>query len=140
MAATHPMTLEELQNNYEYKVARRLAMKEYKWIIDIAPPPDDEELNKYNIIFLICTIDTQKFMEEYECDMMGYVKHYLSKGEQYSSPYLGLIFNISAEEGNEIHDDVVRDMQLVGETTAFPRELKIPNYRKLNISSYIVKP
>ena len=58
-----PMTPEQLENNYEFKVVRRALMREYPWIKDVTFKPS--ELEKYNLIFLDLIVDPIKMGEAY---------------------------------------------------------------------------
>ena len=51
MASDFPLTYEELLDNYEFKVGRRILIREYPWIKDVILK-DPEDVNKYNLIFV----------------------------------------------------------------------------------------
>ena len=46
MPTDNPMTYQEVIDNYEFKVAKKMLMREYPWIKDVFMNP--EEINKYN--------------------------------------------------------------------------------------------
>ena len=53
--ADHPMTYQQLMDNYEFKIAKKMLKREYPWIKDVVIRED--EINKWNLIFLDVTID-----------------------------------------------------------------------------------
>ena len=49
------MTYEQLIDNYEYKIAKKMLLREHSWIKDVNIKVD--EINKWNLIFLDVIID-----------------------------------------------------------------------------------
>ena len=56
-------TVEELYDNYEFKVVRRAIMKEFPWIKNVTVTRDN--LDKYNTIFLDFEVDLHRLLESY---------------------------------------------------------------------------
>ena len=50
----NPMTYDELLNNYEFKIAKKMLMREYPWIKDVKIKED--EINKWNLILSLIHI------------------------------------------------------------------------------------
>lgn len=138
MAARHEMTLEELQNNYEFKVATRMIKKEFPWVKEIILPDSNETLNEYNIIFLGLLIDVNKVHEEYEWVPNSWVNWNVSRYGSYSAPYMSTIFDISYREGEEPIEDMIQMAKSVHKSVAIPSELKLPEGRTLSFSNFVV--
>jgi hypothetical protein len=55
----HPsiqVTQKEVEDSYEFKLMKKILKREFPWIVDVLVP-DDEEVNKYGLIFLPIVID-----------------------------------------------------------------------------------
>lgn len=140
MAAKVNITREELENNYEYKVVKRMIMKEFPWVIDVIPPTD-EKINNYNLIFLDLVIDPFKLQEETEWPLLYYVIKSTIWGRDnysYTSPYLSAIYDITYEEGNDIHNEIESLMSQVSKSQAVPQDLKIKGERSFAVGSYLI--
>ena len=132
MAARDTLSPDEVRNNYQYKVTRRIVMDKFPWITDITL--QDNELNDYNLIFVNIFVDIKKFMETYDVKPMSYLRGY--KGRIYNSSSLSTTFDMTYEDGRDIADDVEKVMEDVGKTTALPQELKLPTSRRLTPGIY----
>lgn len=132
MAAKVELSPDEVRNNYQYKVTRRIVMDKFPWITDFAL--QDNELNDYNLIFVNIFVDLNKFMEMYDVKPMSYLRGY--RGRVYNSSSLSTAFDMSYEDGRDIADDVEKVMEDVGKTSALPQELKLPTSRRLTPGIY----
>ena len=134
-----PMTPEELQNNYEYKVVRRALMREYPWIKDVTFNP--EELDQYNLIFLNLIVDPAKMGEAYGWNMNTWVKRAYEEGQRYSGNYPSLLFNVTYEVGrDEINDPITRMFEEIHSSPALPEDMRLPSGRKFQVGSFVVNP
>jgi len=136
---TTPMSGDELRNNYEYKVVRRALMKQYPWIKDVTF--DEEDLNKYNLIFLNLIVYPAEMGESYGFEMNPWIKSRVQRGEKYYGTYPSLIFNITFEQGkDEVTipiDDMIREIH---NSPALPEDLRLPRGRQFQVGSYIINP
>ena len=132
MAAKVELSPDEVRNNYQYKVTRRIVMDKFPWITDFAL--QDNELNDYNLIFVNIFVDLNKFMETFDVKPMSYLRGY--RGRVYNSSSLSTAFDMSYEDGKDIADDVEKVMEDVGKTSALPQELKLPTSRRLTPGIY----
>jgi hypothetical protein len=131
------LTPEQLENNYEYKVVKRMIKKEYPWVIDIIPPSEDK-LNEYNLIFIDLVIDPYKLQQEKDWELIYYVPTYLRAMGRYYSPYLSTIFDVSYSEGQEIPNEIEEMGRSIKQSPALPYDLKLPKGRKIVIGGFIV--
>ena len=133
------MTQEDLENNYEYKVARRALMREFPWIKDVTFDPN--ELDTYNLIFLNLSVDPVKMGEQYDWEMTRWVKDAWEKGQRYSGNYPSLLFKVSYEVGRDtVSTPINRMFEEIHSSPALPEEMRLPRGRTFAVGSFIVNP
>jgi hypothetical protein len=134
-----PMTPQQVENNYEYKVVKRALMREYSWIKDVTFNP--QELDEYNLIFLNLTVDPKKIEELYGWEMASWVNKAYNNGERYGTPYISLLFKISYDEGQQTVSDPLNKMfEDIHKSPALPEDMRLPKGRRFNVGSYIINP
>lgn len=131
------LTLEEVENSYEWKLVKRILIREYPWIVDAEI--DAPNLDKYNIIFINIYIDPIKFYEQYDKKLASYVKFWLSREKpSYSASYLSVLFDMDYEDYREIENELTSTIRGVKKSVAIPQELKLPESRPFSISEFII--
>lgn len=132
---TQHLTSEEVTNNYEFKVVRRLIMDKYKWITDVRA--DEKDINNYNLIFVQLYVDIDKFIKETESIPARWMRSF--KGQDYTTSFISTPFeNLKYEEGRAIQDEMDDIMNKVKKTPAIPDELKLPEGRRLTPGQFII--
>jgi hypothetical protein len=132
---TQHITPEEVKNNYEFKVVRRILMDKYKWITDISV--DEKDLNNYNLIFLQIHVDLDKFVKDTGAEPARWLRSF--RGTDYTSSFISTPFqNLEYEEGRVIQDDMDDMMDKVRKTPAIPDELKLPRGRRFTPGQIII--
>jgi len=130
---------DELRNNYEFKVVRRALMKEYPWIIDVTF--DEEDLQRYNLIFLDLIVDPAKMGEAYGYELNSWVQSRVNRGENYHGTLPSLIFNVPYERGkDEVTvpiDSMIKDIH---DSPALPEDMRLPRGRQFQIGAYVINP
>ena len=141
------MTLDELQNNYEYKLTTRVIKKDFPFILDLLPPPSDEELNRYpSIIFLKAIINPYILSSLYGFSVWSLVTKRLQRGETFPATYLSMFLkggdnaSNSYEEVKPVVDDIETTIYNIHSSRAIPSDLKLPNNITLDIGSWIAYP
>jgi hypothetical protein len=126
MASFHPpMTIDELYDNYQYKVIKKALMREYPWIKDVWVKQD--ELDKYNLIFLNIEIDPYMLGEERGWTMTPWIKAAYENGKNYNGMYLSLFYDkVDQDESRGLQNDLSVLANSVGTSPAFPKDLLIP--------------
>jgi hypothetical protein len=133
-----PVTREEVLNNYEYKVTKRIVMDKFPWITDITIYDEEEDINKYGLIFLLIHYDLKKFIETYDQPPAFYLTTYVDKN--YTASHISTGFrDMEYEEGRDIEKDIDKLMNDVRNTPAIPDELKLPKGRRLTPGGYTTK-
>jgi len=140
MPSDYPLTYEELLDNYEFKVGKRILTREYPWIKDVVVK-NPEDVNRYNLIFVDVIINPFELSEEKGWRLASYVVRSIDNGTDFWSPYLSTYYT------GEVRDeamDLVRGMEKTLEdlhkSPAIPQEMRLPGHRKLNIGSWFTQP
>ena len=136
MPSDNPITYEEFLDNYEFKVAKRILLREYPWIKDVRYlNPDD--INKWNLIFVDIFINPYELSEQEGWTVANYVTLSIERGEEFWSTYLTTFFTKSiGEEGREMVIEMEKTLEDIHKSSAIPQEMKLPGHRKLNIGSW----
>jgi hypothetical protein len=141
MPAEHEMTYEELIDNYEFKVSKKMLMREYPWIKDVQyKNPND--INKYNLIFIDLVVDPYELAEEYGWDVVWYINRRVRDGDFPNYAYLSILFDgpKSTEGAKDLQNQIEKDLHSIHRSAAIPQELKLPDGRRLTIGGVYVDP
>lgn len=132
------MTIDELKNNYEYKVTVRALKNEFPFIKEVGIK-DPSEIDKYETyIFLDLDIDPFVLSQMYNFTVNPIVMRYLKRGEPYWSPYLSSFTKEDIESTWPIAKKIEELMEGIHQSPAIPRELKL--YKQLGIGTYQADP
>lgn len=131
----YDLKYEDLINNYEYKVVKKMVMQEYPWIKDMFIK-DPQEINKYNTIYVDFIVDPYELAEEIDGDLAGYVTR-LYFNTDYRTPFLSIFFDRGRDEAKKIQDDIEKLMVYVNQSPAIPASLRLPHNRKLQPGAFI---
>ena len=136
MAVKNVMTPDELRNNYEFKVVKRALMNQNKWIKDVTF--DDNDLNRFNTIFLDLIVDPIQMANEYERPFLPWVVKPIENGEGYRATYPSLLLDMSYEEGdNLITSPMNQMMDDIHNSPALPVELRLPEGRSFHVGAFV---
>ena len=128
------MTLEELYENYTFKVTKRALMREFPFIKNVSVK-DPTRVDKYNsFIFLDVDINPYELSHQYGLKMDKIADKYLRRGEDYSAPYISLFIGGDIEDSIEIKKAINDLVYSVQKSTAIPQELRLS--KELEIGSY----
>lgn len=134
-----PMSGEDLEKNYEFKVVKRALMKEYPWIKDVTF--NEGELNEYNLIFLSLIVDPIEMGEAYDYKMNPWVIGRLERDERYEGTYPSLLFNVPFEQGkDDITSPINNTLEQIHHSPALPDDLRLPEGRSFQVGNYVVNP
>lgn len=134
---THHYTPEEINDNYEFKVVKKALMREYPWIKNVTV--DENNLSKYSLIFLDFDIDPIKLGEEMDWELTPWVRRAYEEGKEYKGLYLSLFFNgVGYDETKDLTDDMTELMRSVGQSPAFPPDLRIKGDRKFSLGEFFL--
>ena len=148
MAVVNPnnyVTPTEVENNYEFKLMKKVLRQEYPWVLDVLVP-NDEEINKYNLIFLPIVIDPFMLQKEVGLPIEAWIKRYLTderykymgKPYAYVSSYISTMFKGDRDIPRDLQERVDIIMKSVGRSAAIPNNLKIGKGRQFSSGEYII--
>jgi hypothetical protein len=137
--ADYPMTYEELLDNYEYKIAKKMLLREHSWIKDVAIRED--EINKWNLIFLDITIDPYELGRQEDWTVARYVGNNIKAIGEYWSPYLSTFYSdVSWEDARPLQDSINKSLESIHTSPALPIDLRLPGTRKFQVGSWYSYP
>jgi hypothetical protein len=140
MSLQHPITYDELLDNYEFKVVRRLLKKEYPWIKDVIIKNPDE-INKWNLIFLDAIIDPFELGRQKGWTVSPYITRRIIQDGEYWSPYLSIIYDdVTWEEAKPFQDEINKTVESIHSSPAMPQDMKLPGTRKFQIGNWLAYP
>jgi hypothetical protein len=135
MPSEFPLTYEEFLDNYEFKVAKRMLLREYPWIKDVFFR-NPEEVKKYNLIFLDVTFDPFELGEQEGWRLASYVITNVQRGDDFWSPYLSTYFRTNTDDARALVQEIDKSLEGIHSSPAIPKEMKLPEHRKLNIGTW----
>jgi len=148
MALVNPnnyVTPTEVENNYEFKLMKKVLRQEYPWVLDVLVPKD-EDINKYNLIFLPIVIDPFMLQKEVGLPIESWIKRYLTderykqtyRQYAYVSSYISTMFNGDRDTPRDLQERVDITMKSVGRSAAIPDNLKIGKGRQFSSGEFII--
>ena len=139
--ADYPMTYEELIDNYEYKIAKKMLKREYPWIKDVVIKNDNDEINKYNLIFLDVIIDPYELGRQEDWTVTKYLDRNINEQGEYWSPYLSSFYkDIMWEDARPLQDGINKALASIHTSPALPTDLRLPGTRKFQVGSWYAYP
>ena len=139
MATDHPLTYEELLDNYEFKVGKRILTREYPWIKDVVVKTP-EDVNRYNLIFVDVIFNPFELSEEKGWRLASYVVKSIDRGDNFWAPYLSTFFTNMGDEARELVQSMEKTLEDLHKSPAIPQEMRLPGHRRLNIGSWYTQP
>ena len=131
-----PMTKEEVENNYTYKVVKRALKQEYPWVIDFIL---HDEVDKYNLIFFDLLVDPVKMSEYFEVP----ISHLTYSWFKYklgirTCVYVSSIVDMTMEEGSDFQTEIEKFVEGIEKSKNIPEEYRLPYGRWLKPHLYVI--
>ena len=137
--ADYPMTYEQIIDNYEYKVVKRLLKKEYPWIKDVVVKDDNDEINKYNLIFLDVTIDPYELGRQEDWTVTRYLERSINEQGEYWSPYLSMFYkDVSWEDAKPLQNGINKSLESI-HTSPRPSDRPSSTWHKKVSGGFMVR-
>ena len=127
-------TVEELYDNYEFKVVRRAIMKEFPWITDVTVTQDN--LDRYNTIFLDLEVNLPRLLETYGWEPYRSAQRAWDENKYFHSMHLSLLGDITYEEAKPVADAIERLYKAISDSPALPKDLKLKTGRRFSIGDF----
>jgi hypothetical protein len=132
---THRLSPEELYDVYTFKLLKRVLKQRFPWIKDVFVRQED--LEKYNLIFLNFNIDPYEFAKKYNYEVKDMFK--ISIKDQYldiSHPHL--LTDMTYEEWSSIREKIKGAINDVIKNPSVPQEYRIPGDRGVDIGTFTI--
>lgn len=128
-------TVEELYDNYEFKVVRRAIMKEYPWIKNVTVTQDN--LDKYNTIFLDFEVDLPRLLETYGWEPYRSAQRAWDENKYFHAMHLSLFGDVPYEAAKTaVTDDMEKLFVAIHDSPALPKDLKLKTGRRFSIGDF----
>jgi len=127
-------TVEELYDNYEFKVVKRAIMKEFPWITDVTVTQDN--LDRYSTIFLDFEVDLPRLLETYEWEPYRSAQRAWDENKYFHSMHLSLLGDISFEEAKPVANEIERLYKSISQSPALPKDLRLKSGRRFSIGDF----
>ena len=137
MAATVNISVEELKSNYTYKLMVKVMKRDFPWIKEFVP---NEDINRFNVIFVDLIIDPFELSELTGWQLMNYVLIRKRTLEPFSSPFIGTYFRGEdmKEYIKELERELNNEMDSITENDMIPTELRLPHTREtVRVRSFV---
>ena len=129
------MTQEEVENNYTYKIIRKVLMREYPWIKDVQLDVPGLEKFEY-ALFLDIYINPYELGEERGYSVARWIEASIRNNEDYYTSVITMYFDGSTDEMREITQEVNRTIEATQNSPAIPPDLRLPENKRFMVGSY----
>ena len=129
------MTVEEVKDNYTYKIVRKVLMREYPWIKDVQV--DVPGLEKFDYaLFLDVYINPYELGEERGYNVARWIEASIRNKEDYYTSVITMYFDGSSEEMRAITTEVNDTITATQNSPAIPYDLRLPTNKRFMVGSY----
>lgn len=117
------LTLEQLYNNYQFKLIKRTLMREYPWVVDVRAT--EEDLIKYkSIVFVNIVFDGPRFEKDTGLKLASWAyEPWASNNVLYLSTF---IKNDQEREAKDLQREMQNLVTTIANSTVIPNELRLP--------------
>ena len=127
-------TVEELYDNYEFKVVKRAIMKEFPWIKNVTVTQDN--LDRYSTIFLDFQVDLPQLLQTYDWPVYKGAQYAWDQGKYFHAMYLTLFGDVSYETGREVTKEIESLFAAIHDSPALPKDLQLKKGRRFAIGDF----
>lgn len=127
-------TVEELYDNYEFKVVRRAIMKEFPWIKNVTVTQDN--LDRYSSIFLDFEVDLPQLLQTYDWLPYRGAQYAWDQGKYFHAMYLTLFADVEYETGREVSKQMESLFESIHKSPALPTDLRLKEGRRFAIGDF----
>jgi hypothetical protein len=131
-------TVEELYDNYEFKVVKRAIMREFPWITNVTVTQDN--LDRYNTIFLDFEVDLPRLLETYGWEPYRSAKRAWKENKYFHSMHLSLLGDVSYEDAKPVANDIEKLYKSISQSPALPTDLRLKTGRRFSIGDFYFHP
>jgi hypothetical protein len=137
-------TYEEVKNNYEFKLVSGLLKRKFSWITKV--DLNAEEINNYNIIFLILYVNPEKINEEYGWDYSWMLKNMSKESDEFIDkhlrnrqfPTISSFMDINYSDQDDIDNEIQKIFKSVKTNQIIPNDIKLQGGRSFSVDGFII--
>lgn len=141
------MNKQEVEQSLPFKAVKKILKNRFPWITKIEVPEDAEKYS--SLIFLEIYFNPYKFLESYPEYILDpfFIRHVKRDNsfKIWGSSNMGVFFKKEDEDSKErfetfkpISDEVIKILNSVGRSNAFPQELKLNNNRTFDFNNFYI--
>jgi len=128
------ITKDELYNNYEYKITKKIILNEFPWIKDMTF--DGGNINEYNLIFVTLHMNPFELSDLTGWGVYKWALKDIEEGHTFSTSYLSSMMNITYNEALPTTEKIDDTFKSVHKSAAIPPELRLPYDRRLSTGDF----
>ena len=129
------MTAQEIENNYTYKIVRKVLMREFPWIKDVQLDIPGLEKFEY-VIFLDLYINPYELGEERGYNVARWIESAIRNKEDYYTSVITMYFDGSSDEMRAITQEVNDTIEATQLSPAIPQDMRLPVNKRFKVGSY----
>jgi hypothetical protein len=129
------MTEEEIQNNYTYKIVRKVLIREFPWIKDVQLYVPGLDTYKY-VLFLDLYIDPYELGNERGYKVARWIDIAVRNKEDYDTTVITMYFEGSTDEMRAITQEVNDTIEEIQNSPAIPQDMRLPENKRFMVGSY----
>jgi hypothetical protein len=143
------MNKQAVEQSLPFKAVKKILKNRFPWITKIEAPEDVEKYS--SLIFLEIYFNPYKFLEAYpEYSLDSFFIRHVKRDNSFKiwgSSNMGVFFKKEGESEDSkerfetfkpISDEVVKILNSVGRSNAFPQELKLNNNRTFDFNNFYI--
>jgi len=127
-------TVDELYDNYEFKVVKRAIMREFPWITNVTVT--QQNLDAYNSIFLDLEVNLPHLLETYGWGPYRAAKRAWEENKYFHSMHLSLLGDVSFEDAKPVANDIEKLYKSISHSPALPTDLRLKTGRRFSIGDF----
>ena len=129
------MTQQEIENNYTYKIVRKVLMREFPWIKDVQLDVPGLEKFEY-VLFLDIYINPYELGEERDFNVARWIEQAIRNNEDYYTSVITMYFDGSTDEMRAVTQEINDTISATQNSPAIPQDMRLPENKRFMVGSY----
>ena len=129
------MTQQEIENNYTYKIVRKVLMREFPWIKDVQLDIPGLEKFQY-VIFLDIFMNPYELAEDRDFKVGNWIESAIRNKEDYDTSVITMYFEGSTDEMREVTQEINDTISATQNSPAIPVDMRLPESKRFMVGTY----
>lgn len=129
------MTAQEIENNYTYKIVRKVLMREFPWIKDVQLDVPGLEKFEY-VLFLDIYMNPYELGEERDFKVANWIEQAIRNNEDYYTSVITMYFNGSSDKMRDVTQEINDTIYATQNSPAIPVDMRLPENKRFMVGSY----